>query len=63
MNGDIVLLKEDNLPPLVWKKAVISDKHAGRVVTLRTATGTLKHPVTKICLLPKVDLITLFSAV
>jgi hypothetical protein len=28
--GDLVLLKEDNLPPFVWKKAVISDIHAGR---------------------------------
>jgi hypothetical protein len=58
--GDLVLLKEDNLPPLVWKKAVISDIHAGRdgltrVVTRRTAEGTFKHPVTKICLFPKVD--------
>jgi len=58
--GDIVLLKEDNLPALVWKRAVISDIHTGRdrlarVVTLRTAKETLKHPVTKICLLPKVD--------
>jgi hypothetical protein len=57
--GDIVLVKEDNLPPLVWKKAVISDFHSGkdgltRVVTLRTATGTLKRSITKICLLPKV---------
>jgi hypothetical protein len=58
--GDLVLLKEDNLPPLVWKKAVISDIHAGRdglrrVVTLRSAKGTLNCPVTKIFLLPKVD--------
>jgi len=30
MTGDLVLVKEDNLPPLVWKKAVISDIHAGR---------------------------------
>jgi len=59
MIGDLVLVKEDSLPPLVWKKAVISDIHAGRVgltrvVTLRTAKGTFKRPVTKICLLPKV---------
>jgi hypothetical protein len=58
--GDLVLLEEDNLPPLVWKKAVISDIHVGRdgltrVVTLRTATGTLKCPITKICFFPKVD--------
>ena len=44
----------------MWKKAVISDFHSGkdgrtRVVTLRTATGTMNRPITKICLLPKVD--------
>jgi hypothetical protein len=60
MIGDLVLVKEDNLPPLVWKKAVISDIHAGRdglirVVTLRTAKGTFRRPITKICLLPEVD--------
>jgi hypothetical protein len=53
--GDILFLKEDNLPFLVWKKAVITDIHAGkdglaRVVTLRTAKGNFKLPVTKICL-------------
>jgi hypothetical protein len=58
--GYLVLIKEDNLPPLVWKKAVICDIHAGRdglirVVTLRTAKGTFKQPITKICLLPKVE--------
>jgi hypothetical protein len=52
--GDLVLIKDDNLPPLVWNKAVICDTHAGRdglirVVTLRTAKGTLKQPITKIC--------------
>jgi hypothetical protein len=60
MIGDLVLVKEDNLPPLVWKNAVISDIHAGRdgltrIVTLRTAKGTFKRPIAKICLLPKVD--------
>jgi len=58
--GDVVFLKEDNLPHLVWKKAVISDIHTGRerltrLVTLKRAKGTLKIPVTEICLLPKVD--------
>jgi hypothetical protein len=55
-----VILKEDNLPPLVWKTAVISDIHTGkdgftRVVSLRIAKGTLKRPISKICLLPKVN--------
>ena len=58
--GDLVLVKEDNLPPLVWKKAVINDLHTGkdgltRVVTLKTATGTFKLSITKICVLPKAD--------
>jgi len=58
--GELVLVKEDNLPPLVWKKAVISGLHPGkdgltRVVTLKTSMGTLKRPITKICLLPQVE--------
>jgi len=58
--GDLVLVKENNLPTLVWKKAVIIDMHTGRdglvrVVTIRTATGTFKWPIAKICVLPKVD--------
>jgi hypothetical protein len=60
MIGNLVLVKEDTLPPLVWKKAVISDIHAEkdgltRVVTLRSVKGMFKCPVTKICMLPKVD--------
>jgi hypothetical protein len=59
-SGDLLLVKEDNLPPLVLKKAVISNLHAGkdglnRVVTLRTANGTFKRPIAKICLLPKAE--------
>jgi len=55
-----VLVKEDNLTPLVWKKAVINDIHVGkdeltRVVTLKTATGIFKRPITKICLLPQAE--------
>lgn len=58
--GDLVLIKDDNLPSLVWSKAVICDTHAGkdgliRVVTVRTAKGTLIRPITKICVLPKFD--------
>ena len=58
--GELVLVKEENLPPLVWKKAVIIDIHTGRdglvrVVTIRTAIGTFKWPIAKICVLPKVD--------
>jgi hypothetical protein len=58
--GDLVLLNDDNLSTLVWKEAVINDLHAGkdghtRVVTVRTATGIFKRPITKDCWLPKID--------
>jgi hypothetical protein len=57
--GDVVNTKEDNVPPLVWKMAVVSNLHPGHdgivgVVILRTAKGTLKRPITKICVLSEV---------
>jgi hypothetical protein len=57
--GDLVL-REDNTTPLHWPTAVITTTHPGkdgivRVVTLRTPTGTLKRPITKICPLPRVN--------
>ena len=56
--GDLVIMKEDNIPPLQWKLARVIDIHPGqdsitRVVSLRTANGTKKRPITKLCLLPK----------
>jgi len=55
--GDLVLLKEDNLPPQQWKMGRVILCHPGldeitRVVTLITANGELKRPVNKLCLLP-----------
>jgi hypothetical protein len=57
--GDIVLLKEDNLSPLLWPTAVITDTHPGRdhrvrVVTVKTCSGTFKRPISKMCPLPHV---------
>ena len=54
--GDVVILQEDNLIPMKWPLAKVVDTHAGkdglvRVVTIKTATGTYKRPVTKIALL------------
>lgn len=54
---DIVLVKDDNLPPCEWLKARITELHPGkdglvRVVTLRTSKSALKRPVTKIVPLP-----------
>ena len=54
--GDVVVLQEDNLIPSKWSLAKITQVHAGkdglvRVVTIKTASGTYKRPVTKIALL------------
>ncbi|KZC15198.1 hypothetical protein WN55_00443 [Dufourea novaeangliae] len=55
--GTMVVLKEDNLPPLRWKLGRITELHPGadhvtRVVSVQTANGPVKRPVTKICVLP-----------
>lgn len=55
--GALVLLKEDNLQPLMWKMARITDVHPGddgvvRVVTVKTRTGLTKRAIRYICLLP-----------
>lgn len=56
-NGQLILLKEDNLPPSQWKLGRVIQTHPGddgltRVVTIRTATSILKRPIVKICVLP-----------
>lgn len=55
--GQMVILQEDNLPPLCWSLARIEEVHAGddniiRVVTVRTPKGLYKRPITKLCVLP-----------
>lgn len=55
--GDIVLLVDNNLPPLEWRSGQVTNVHPGadgvvRVVTLRTTRGFLRRPVTKLCPLP-----------
>lgn len=55
--NDIVLVKEENLPPGKWAMGRITEIHPGkdglvRVVTLKTATGLLKRPVIKLAPLP-----------
>lgn len=56
--NDIVIIKDDNLPPAKWLLGRILQKHSGkdnitRVVTIKTKTGILKRPCNKLCLLPK----------
>jgi len=53
----MVILMEDNLPPLSWSMGRIQEIHPGndgvvRVATVRTAKGIYKRPITRLCLLP-----------
>ncbi|KAG5898284.1 hypothetical protein JTB14_008627 [Gonioctena quinquepunctata] len=46
--------------PLKWHLARVVEEHGGidgitRVVTVKTAKGTLKRPVTKVCPLPSIE--------
>jgi Family of unknown function (DUF5641)/Integrase zinc binding domain len=55
--GDIVLLKEDNQPPMKWNLGRIIETHPGadnrvRVVTVKTCNSSYKRPISKLCLLP-----------
>ncbi|XP_076660027.1 uncharacterized protein LOC143363307 [Halictus rubicundus] len=58
--GTMVIVKEDNLPPLRWRLGRIVNLHPGadrvtRVVSVRTADGVFTRPVSKICILPVHD--------
>lgn len=58
--GTLVLLKEENEPPLHWPMGRIVAVHPGadklvRVVSVRTKKGVLSRAITKICPLPITD--------
>lgn len=58
--GDIVLVKEDDLPPCKWLFGRILDKHLGsdgltRVVSLKCKNSIMKRPTSKLCILPTTD--------
>ncbi|XP_077266386.1 uncharacterized protein LOC143899738 [Temnothorax americanus] len=58
--GQMVILKEDNTPPLSWPLGRIQELHIGgdgiaRVATIRTMNGSYKRPITRLCLLPIED--------
>ncbi|XP_058839042.1 uncharacterized protein LOC131694586 [Topomyia yanbarensis] len=60
--GKLVIIQDDNQPPLRWKMGRIHAIHPGddgvvRVVTLKTATGMLTRPVEKICILPAAEFV------
>lgn len=55
--GDVVLVKELDLPPARWLLGRVVEKHPGvdnitRVVTLRYKNSLIKRPVSKLCVLP-----------
>lgn len=55
--NELVLLKNNLLPPAKWQLARVSEVHPGkdqlvRVVTVRTAKTIFKRPITQICRLP-----------
>ncbi|KAK2579108.1 hypothetical protein KPH14_000886 [Odynerus spinipes] len=55
--GDLIVLKEDNLPPLRWALGRIIALHPGddgiiRVATVKTAAGTYVRCVKRLCPLP-----------
>lgn len=54
--GKLVIIHDNNLPPMRWRMGRIIQVHPGsdgvvRVVTIKTASGELKRPVEKISLL------------
>ncbi|KAH8406438.1 hypothetical protein KR222_007128, partial [Zaprionus bogoriensis] len=58
--NDVVLVKDVNLPPLKWPLARKIELIPGadkvfRVAILKTATGTIKRAIRKLCVLPKQD--------
>ncbi|GFU53642.1 integrase catalytic domain-containing protein [Trichonephila clavipes] len=57
--NDLVLVKEDNLPPLQWSLGRVlqvfpGDDGAVRVVDVETQRGQFRRRITKCCLLPSV---------
>ncbi len=52
--GDLVLVKEDNAPPLKWRLGRVTFVSPGtdklvRITKVKTATGELERPISKLC--------------
>lgn len=55
--GMLVVIQEDNQPTFKWQIGRIMELHPGtdgitRVVSIKTTSGIIKRPVTKVCALP-----------
>ncbi|XP_043064382.1 uncharacterized protein LOC122320284 [Drosophila ficusphila] len=60
--NDVVLVQNENLPPLKWPLARVMELVPGsdgvaRVAVIRTSTGVTRRAVRKLCVLPKQDLV------
>ncbi|XP_025995820.2 uncharacterized protein LOC105202869 [Solenopsis invicta] len=58
--GQLVVCREDGLPPLKWALGRVQSVYPGmdgvvRTATIRTATGEYKRPAAKLCILPVED--------
>lgn len=58
--NDLILLQEDNVPPLKWPLARVVELHTGRdgltrVATVKTSTGLFKRAITRMAPLPLAD--------
>lgn len=56
--GDVVLVKETNTPPASWHIARVIETYPGkddlvRAVKLKTSTGEMTRPITKVAVLPR----------
>jgi len=55
--GNMVLVKDERLPPLKWRLGRVIAVHPGkdnhvRVATVKTTDGEIKRPIVKLSLLP-----------
>lgn len=58
--GDLVLLKEDNSPPLCWRLGRVTRLFPGsdgisRVADVKTQRGVVRRPLVRLCPLPSAD--------
>ncbi|XP_028169525.1 uncharacterized protein LOC114359370 [Ostrinia furnacalis] len=58
--GDMVLIHEDNVPPLNWRLGRVARLFPGvdgisRVADINTVRGCIRRPLTRLCPLPKED--------
>ena len=55
--GDVVIIKENNVPPAVWPLGIVITTDSGKdelvsVVTIKSLKGLFKKPISKFVLLP-----------